>query len=335
MAYQATRFSVDKDNVLPSGPAYTALAVGDLVYMDSSGNWVKAVSVTNGATEKNAQGVIVQDALQYAQVNPVRVADIDGYSALTIGAEQYLSTVAGARTATAPTATIRQKVGYAFSATEIHFDVQSASASYTTSGAMSVISVATTSTITTATNGSPLAVIASAPGVSSYTTTSITSGEATGHYIQHAFTGAAGTGWGLHVVTNVTNVALGAYANSIYGVLDLKTSGSVAGLGSAICAEIIMPGAAMAASGTYACLELELGCPTSWAGTNAVAFINATVYGATAANFDTYGFLFDISGVTKASGKFFQDNTAGAASQVVRCRVNGTAYYLMLTSVGA
>jgi hypothetical protein len=39
--------------------------------------------------------------------------------------------------------------------------------------------------------------------------------------------------------------------------------------------------------------------------------------------------------VTKSSGKFFQDNTAGAASQALRCRINGTYYYVMLTSTGA
>ena len=335
MAYYPDSFSTEASNVLPSGKAATALSVGDLVYLTSSGTWAKAVSVAVGQTRTDAVGVMVQNALIYEMVSPVKKAVISGYSALTVGASEYLSASAGVRTESELTATVRQYVGFNKSATEIKFDVQSASGTYTTTGAMAVTSVASAGAIVVATSGEPMAITASTYGFACYTTTSITTGEATGAYVVHTFTGAGGTGWGFKCVTNVTNVALGAYANSGYFYMDLKTSGSVSGLGSALCAELVLPGSAMAASGTYACLELEMGCSTSWSGTNAVAFINCTVYGATAGNFDDYGFLFDISGVTIATTHLVQVNTAGAATHAIRCRINGTAYYLMATTTGA
>jgi len=133
-----------------------------------------------------------------------------------------------------------------------------------------------------------------------------------------------------------SNVALGAWANAFKASVDWKTSGSVSGLGSVICAEMVMQGAAMhAAPGQYGVLELELVCPTSWSGNNVVSLIYAEASGATKANFDTYGYLFTLAGVSVASGKIFQANTAGAATHALRCQIAGGTYYVMLTNVGA
>lgn len=123
MAYYCSNFSEDISNVLPSAPAAVAFAVGELVYLDSSGNWQKADQAAyDGSTRKDAQGVIVAVALQYQQVSPVRVAKIRGYSGLTIGAKQYLSATPGAVTETKPDDGA-QVAGSAVSATEIFFNI--------------------------------------------------------------------------------------------------------------------------------------------------------------------------------------------------------------------
>lgn len=128
MALQCVQFDDAIANVLPGGLAGTALSCGDLVYMDSSGNWQKAQSVNwigVGVTRKDAVGVVTKDYIQYDRCNPVKVARFKGYSSLTVGGKVYLSTAtAGGSTQTEPhKAQVRQVVGYAATATEVVFDV--------------------------------------------------------------------------------------------------------------------------------------------------------------------------------------------------------------------
>ena len=306
MAYICIGFSTEQSNVLPGAQAGVALSAGDLVYLDSSGYWQKAQSIAVSGTRKDAVGVITRDTLAYEFVSPVKSAQFSGFSGTT-GAYFYLSASAGLITETAPTATYRQMVGYMQSADVARFDVMSASGSITTGGALALTSVATTGQITVATSGSPMAITVSTYGLTVFTTTAALTGEVTSSLLTHTFTGAGASGWALKVVANVTNVALGSYVNAIYGYLDLKVTGSVSGLGSAICGEILMMGGAMPASGTYAALELEIGCPTSWTGTNEVSFMYLSVYGATAGNFDDYGYLFDLVGVTSGAAHIWYD----------------------------
>lgn len=136
--------------------------------------------------------------------------------------------------------------------------------------------------------------------------------------------------------TLTTAVKNGAWANAIVGKIDLTSAGYVTGLAGAVCGELDLPTTNPAGgSGTYTVFEGELNVPTGFTSTVPVSFINLNAWGAGVANFDTYGYIMDITGLTKASGKVFQDNTAAAASQALRIRVNGTAYYIMLTSTGA
>lgn len=130
-------------------------------------------------------------------------------------------------------------------------------------------------------------------------------------------------------VTMESNVKLGGWANAFKALVNWKTVGGVSGLGSAICAEMVMPGGACP-GGTYGVMELELVCPASWTGGQPVSFIYAEASGATKANFDTYGYIMDIAGLTVASGKVFQQNN-NTASHALRIRVAGTAYYILLS----
>jgi hypothetical protein len=133
-----------------------------------------------------------------------------------------------------------------------------------------------------------------------------------------------------------SDVKMGTYANAICAVVNLGKTGYVGGALGVICAELNMPSTnPSGGSGTYWAFEGEINMPTGYTSTVPVAFFGLNAWGAAVAYFDSYGYLFDISGVTKGSGKFFQDNTQGAASQAVRCRINGTNYYVMLTATGA
>jgi hypothetical protein len=315
MSYYCIGFSTEQSNVLPGAKAGVALAVGELVYLDSSGYWQKAASITIAGTRTDAVGVITRDCLAYEFVSPVKSAQFSGYSG-TVGAYFYLSTVAGAITETAPTATYRQMVGFMQTADVAVFNVQAACGSITTGGSWSITSLTTTGQITVATSGAPMAITASTYGFTVFTTTSVTTGDVTSSMITHSFTGAGACGWALKVVANVTDVALGAYANAGYFYLDLKTSGSISGLGTALCAELVMMGSAMPGAGTYGGIEIEIGCPTSWTGTNDVSFLYCNAYGATVGNFDDYGFFATLAGLTTGAAHLWYDHQGTAPSNV-------------------
>src|SRR3990167_8650359 len=95
-----------------------------------------------------------------------------------------------------------------------------------------------------------------------WTTTDATGSETVTLDVEDTRTAAAGaTGWAIKGGLNA-NVALGSYANGIYGILNFTGSGgAVTGLGAGIAAEIVM--GAGTGAGTYAALELEIGVPRS------------------------------------------------------------------------
>jgi len=172
MAYYTNKYDASVASVLPSGPAGVALAVGELVYMDSDGKWQKADAVAIGdTTRKDALGVVAADQLANATFSPVKVAEIRGWSGLTIGGKVFLSDTAGEVTQSEPTTNVRQLVGFAISATEIRFELGGASSgtidvggdenfdSITAIGAVNGASLAWTTTATgTSSNAAALAV---------------------------------------------------------------------------------------------------------------------------------------------------------------------------------
>jgi len=129
------------------------------------------------------------------------------------------------------------------------------------------------------------------------------------------------------------NVALGGWSNALKGEVTYGATGRTTGLGSAICAEMTM--SAGTSSGTYAPLEIELNMGASGVTGTATSLMYMSINDAAATAFDTSGYIMDIAGVSVASGKVFQVNTAAAATHALRIRVAGTAYYMMLTSAGA
>ena len=134
----------------------------------------------------------------------------------------------------------------------------------------------------------------------------------------------------------ISNVALGAYANAVYGYLAFGASGAVTGLAAGVCGEIVM--SAGCAAGTYAALELEMGMPAGAVTGTATSFMYISLYGAAAATFDTSGYLFQLAGYTKAGGKFVQDTTSGSTIrpvQVIKVKTLDGDRYLPLYSTAA
>lgn len=130
--------------------------------------------------------------------------------------------------------------------------------------------------------------------------------------------------------STTTEVALGDYANALNGKLDFGTAGRVTGLGGVICAELDLgPGTTQ---GSYACFEAELNAPASASLGTRTSFLSLNAWGANVAAVDTSGFLFDLNGLTAASGKLYRAGLSQAvtATARLRCQVAGVTYYIPL-----
>lgn len=169
--------------------------------------------------------------------------------------------------------------------------------------------------ITPGTTSPSKAVVLDAAESLNWATTDATASETCTLTITDTRTGAGATGWAAKFDLE-TNVALGSYANGVYGYLGIGASGKVTGLGAGVCGEIVL--SAGCADGTYACIEAEMGMPAGAVTGTASSFLYLSLYGAAAGTFDTSGYLFHLAGVTKASGKLLQDTTTGATARPVQ-----------------
>jgi len=185
-----------------------------------------------------------------------------------------------------------------------------------------------TGTLLTLTAGTPLFQVMS--------TNNSTGTEAVQSYFESTYTGIGGIGQCLKAYL-ATNVAGGSYLTALYGVLDLKTAGGVTGLGSAVCAELILPGGA-AGIGTFGVLELELGATASWSSSQAVNFIWAQVYGDSTAIglFNHSGNLMSIVGLgVAATSHIFHTIATPTGTHGLRILIDGVGYDILLKATGA
>jgi len=129
--------------------------------------------------------------------------------------------------------------------------------------------------------------------------------------------------------TTATEVALGDYANALNGKLDFGTAGRVTGLGGAICGELDLgPGTTQ---GSYAVFEAELNVPDGASLGTRTSFLSLNAWGAGVAALDTGGYLFDLNGLTAASGKLLQTgNTFATPAATLKVKVGDAEYYLPL-----
>lgn len=179
------------------------------------------------------------------------------------------------------------------------------------------------------TSGSPMT-LGTTPVMSVYTTNANTSTEVDAVKFNSVFTAAGGIDVGLRVNMEC-NYKMGNWANAAYVSLDLKTNGGVAGLGTVLCSELVM--GAAATEGTFGVFEGEISCPASWTGTGPVSFLYLNAYGSTVTNFDTYGYLFTLTGVTSGSGSMWYDHQGTAPAQTeewIRVKTPGGDRYIAL-----
>lgn len=172
-----------------------------------------------------------------------------------------------------------------------------------------------------------------------YGKSTATSGDSRAIYTRLYLAGAGGAGEALRAFTTVSDVAA-AGAHGAHISVSFGTSGSITGLAVAARATLQVANTAMS-GGTFAAMQAEIygdGSSSSVSSMTECSFIRFVADGAATnikATIDTSGYLFSVQGLTKGSGKLFQDNTAGAASQALRILVGSTPYYIMLTSSGA
>jgi len=162
------------------------------------------------------------------------------------------------------------------------------------------------------TSGQPVTLTvgtANLPVVESYITcaSTSTSVSAEGLYMKTTMTGAAGVG-GRARFHMYTNVALGGWSNALKAYTEYGAGGRTTGLGSALCAEIVL--SAGTSSGTYAPLESEISFGTTGVTGTATSFLYMNTAGTARTAFDTSGYLFELgAGMTPATGKMIYDHT--------------------------
>lgn len=130
-----------------------------------------------------------------------------------------------------------------------------------------------------------------------------------------------------------TNVALGQWANALKGYTEFGAAGSVSGLGSAIVAEMKLPGAALS-RGSYAVSEIELVTTASGSYTSPIAMVWMQVSGNSTATgtWEDTGYIWIIKGLTDAAGNIFDTDTTPTCDATLRILVGSTPYYILLSN---
>jgi hypothetical protein len=182
------------------------------------------------------------------------------------------------------------------------------------------------------TSGSPLAYTAGTPALAYYFTNAGTSGSTSAEpfYLKSTLTGAGQVG-GRARFHLYTNVALGGWSNALKAYVEYGASGRTTGLGSAFCAEMDL--SAGTSSGTYCLFEGELNVASGASLGTATSLFYLSINGASAATFDTGGFLFNIQGATSAAGKFLltagDEPTWNENTVYLKCKAGTTTFYLI------
>lgn len=184
-------------------------------------------------------------------------------------------------------------------------------------------------------SGTPVKLTAGTPIVDLYSTCSSTSASTSAEpfYMKSTMTGAAGVG-GRARFHMYTNVALGAWSNALKGYAEYGSSGSTSGLGSAVCAEILL--SAGTTSGTYAPLESELVANSAVSSGTATSFLYGNIAGTNSTGkttLNTNAYLFELgSGVVDTANGLFDANAKSGIgmTHVLKVRIGGTTYYLPL-----
>jgi len=177
--------------------------------------------------------------------------------------------------------------------------------------------------------GTPLVLTAGTPIFELFSTCASTNGSTSAEplYVKSTMTGAGGVG-GRSRFHMYANVALGSWANALKAYTEFGASGSVTGLASALCAEMVMPAAA-APAGTYSPLEVELYVPASNTTGGAVSMMYFNVDGDSTAktSFNTNGYFMHL-------GAGFVDTASGILDAITSDATPVFEYRLRILAAG-
>ena len=191
------------------------------------------------------------------------------------------------------------------------------------------------SVITIGTSGSPISLAAQPDhAIDIYTTSPSTDAGNSVRpiHMTSTMTGIGGVG-GRAEFEMTSNVALGGWANALKGYFNMGDACTVSGLGSAVLAEMKLPGASLGGVGSYGVLEIELVTQASGVtGGAPVAFqwMQVSGDGTATADFEDTGYLQIIKGLTEGTGNIFSAGADVAAAATLRILVGATPYYILL-----
>lgn len=151
-------------------------------------------------------------------------------------------------------------------------------------------------------------------------------------YMKSIMAGVGGVG-GRACFHMATAVQLGGWANALKGYFELETGGKVTGLGSAVLAELKLPGESLGGIGHYAVSEMELVTQASGiTGGAPVAFQWMQVSGDQSAidDWEDNGHLMIIKGLTDAADNIFDTDAGATIKATLRILIGTTPYYIML-----
>ena len=168
-----------------------------------------------------------------------------------------------------------------------------------------------------------------------YLKNSSATGTARGLYMRLYHSTAGADGEAARIFTTVSDVAA-ANAKGAHISLSFGTSGRVTGEGIANRNTLQIPNSAFA-GGTYAAHEAEISCDGSSstvAGVTQLSLFRAVLSGnATGlALVDSKAALMAIDGIAINTGKIMQTTSDIVATHTLRILVNGTPYYLLVSS---
>jgi len=191
------------------------------------------------------------------------------------------------------------------------------------------------SAITIGTSGTPISLAAQPDhAIDIYTTSPSTDAGNSVRPIHMTSTMAGIGGVGGRAEFEMTsNVALGGWANALKGYFNMGASCTVSGLGSAVVAELLLPGASLGGVGSYGVLEMELVTQASGlTGGAPVAFqwMQVSGDGTATADFEDNGYIAIIKGLTEGTGNIFSAGADVVAAATLRILVGTTPYYILL-----
>ena len=166
-----------------------------------------------------------------------------------------------------------------------------------------------------------------------------TSGFSQGMYLRLAVTGAAAGGQAARLFTTVDDVS-GSTARGAHISLDFDATGSLTGLGAAMDATLHIPNAAMAANGEYAAISADInadGAASDPAAVAQLSYIRASLQGDGTGQdaIDDVANFIAFTGQDVGANNMIFTNAALAATHLIRCSLNGVAFYLMATDTPA